>query len=107
MGDRLSNEKPITTKNKEERHQRDEDKRPGSDQPSTDGLFQSHSFTNNQPPPECPLCDTKLTTDHILWTCKETKAERNRINITSEVWKGGKKEMEELIVKKIQLYNCI
>jgi hypothetical protein len=40
---------------------------------------------------------------------KETEAERNRTNITSEVWKGGKKKMEKLIiyVKKIQLYNGI
>jgi hypothetical protein len=62
-----------------------------------------------KPPPECPFCDTNLTTDHIIWICKEMEAERNRINITSEVWKGGKKEMEKLIthVKKIQLYNGI
>jgi hypothetical protein len=46
---------------------------------------------------------------HPIWTCKETEAERNRINITSEVWKGGTKEIEKLItyVKKIQLYNGI
>jgi hypothetical protein len=64
---------------------------------------------NHEPPPEYPFSYTKLTTDHILWTCEETKPERNRINITSKVWKGGKKEMEKLItyVKKIQLYNGI
>jgi hypothetical protein len=61
---------------------------------------------NHEPPPECY---TKLATDHILWTCKETEPERIRMNIKSEVWKGGKKEMEKIItyVKKIQLYNGI
>jgi hypothetical protein len=45
--DRLRNEKPKTTKNKEKRHQRDEKKTPGSGQPITDKLFQSHSCTNH------------------------------------------------------------
>jgi hypothetical protein len=75
-------------------------------------MISRHSqIINHEPPLECPFNtqDTKLTTDHILWTCKETDAERNRINITSEVWKGGKKEMDKLFtyVKKIQLYNGI
>jgi hypothetical protein len=57
---------------------------------------------NHETPPECPFHYTKLITDQILWTCKETEPERNRIIITSEVWKGGKQEMEKLItyVKK-------
>jgi hypothetical protein len=104
-------EKPKTTKNKEKRHQRDEEKRPGSDQPSTDGSFQSHKLSTmnhhqnaHSATQNLPLCT------YILWTSTETEAsERNRINITSEVWKGGKKEIEKLItyVKKIQLYNGI
>jgi hypothetical protein len=43
---------------------------------------------NQEPTPEYPFCYTKLTTDHILWTCKDTEPERIRMNITSEVWKG-------------------
>jgi hypothetical protein len=69
------------------------------------GYFRAtHSqIINHEPSPKFPFCFTKLTTDHILWTCKETEPERNRINITSEVWKGGKKKMEKLITydKKI------
>jgi hypothetical protein len=68
----------------------------------------THSqIINHEPPPECPYCNTKLTTDHILWTCKETEEKRNRNNITSDIWKGEKKDMEKLIayVKRIQLYN--
>jgi hypothetical protein len=47
---------------------------------------------NPEFPPECPFCHTKLTTDHILWNCKDTKPERIRMNITSEVWKGRSKK---------------
>jgi hypothetical protein len=46
--DRLQNEKPETTKNKEKRVQRDETKRPGSGQPITDRLFQNYSCTSHQ-----------------------------------------------------------
>jgi hypothetical protein len=65
----------------------------------------THSqIINHKPPPECLFCNTKLNTDHILWTCKETEEERNRSNIISDIWKGGKKNMEKLIayVKRIQ-----
>jgi hypothetical protein len=74
---------------------------------------------NHEPPPECPFCYTKLITDYILWTCKETEPERIRMNITSEVWKGGKKEIEKLItyvkknptvqryIKKIRDIRCM
>jgi hypothetical protein len=64
---------------------------------STTSLHQnSHSATQNSPPT-------------ISWNCKKTEPERIRMNITNEVWKGGKKEIEKLInyVKKIQMYNGI
>jgi hypothetical protein len=31
---------------------------------------------------DCPFCDVRLTTDHILWQCSET---RIRINILKEM----------------------
>jgi hypothetical protein len=60
-------------------------------------LWTHSQIINHEPPPECPFSYTKLTTDQILWTWKETEPERKRINITSEVWKRKKKEMEKLI----------
>jgi UDP-glucose 4-epimerase len=62
---------------------------------STDFGEGTHArIINHELSPECPFCNTKLTTDHIL----------KRMN-----QKGAKKEMEQLIkyVKKIQLYNGI
>jgi hypothetical protein len=64
---------------------------------------------NREPRPECPFCGVPLTIDHILWQCKDTKKEMTRMNITKEVWKEEKPELESLIeyVKKIGLYNGI
>jgi hypothetical protein len=58
---------------------------------------------------ECPLCAVKITVDHILWDCKETEIKRLQMNITKEIWKGGKKEMEKLrqYVNEIELCNGI
>jgi hypothetical protein len=33
----------------------------------------------------------------ILWHCKETETKRLQMDITKEIWKGGKQEMEKLI----------
>jgi hypothetical protein len=44
---------------------------------------------------------------HILWTCGETETERTRTNLTNEVWKGGRKEMEQLITQVKKIQNCI
>jgi hypothetical protein len=58
---------------------------------------------------ECPFCAVKTTVDHILWDCKETEIKRLQMNITEEIWKGGKEEMEKLLqyVKEIELYNKV
>jgi hypothetical protein len=57
----------------------------------------------------CLFCAVKITVDHILWECKETEIKRLQMNITEEIWKGGKEEMEKLLqdVKEIGLYNKI
>jgi hypothetical protein len=38
--------------------------------------------------PDCPLCAVKLTTDHIIWQCKETETKRLQTGITKEIWRG-------------------
>jgi 2-phosphoglycerate kinase len=109
--DRDRNEKPKTTKNKEKRHQRYEKKRPGSVYRETrETRDQVVSVVYGRVIPEPLIHKLSIMNHHQnahsatqnLLTCKKTEAERKRINITSEVWKGGKKEMEKHItyVKK-------
>jgi hypothetical protein len=91
-GSQMRNQKPLRTKrnNTSEMKRRDQ---VVISRPRTGYSRATHSqIINHEPPPECPFCDTKVTTDHILWTCEETEAERNRIIITSEVCKGGKRK---------------
>jgi hypothetical protein len=38
---------------------------------------------------ECSFCSAKLTLEHILWQCKETDKERQKSNMTKEVWEKG------------------
>jgi hypothetical protein len=35
---------------------------------------------DKEPSPGCPFCAVNLTTDHILWHCKETETKRKRID---------------------------
>jgi hypothetical protein len=67
------------------------------------------SVMNKDLSTECPFCTVKITVDHILWNCKETEIKRLQKNITKEIWKGGKEEMEKLLqyVKEIDVYNGI
>jgi hypothetical protein len=64
---------------------------------------------DKEPSPECPFCAVNLTTDHILWHCKETKTKRLQMDIGKEIWKGGKQKMEKLIkyVKEIGFFDGI
>jgi hypothetical protein len=45
---------------------------------------------DKEPSPECPFCAVNLTTDQILWHCKETETKRLQMDITKEIWKDGK-----------------
>jgi hypothetical protein len=58
---------------------------------------------DKEPSPEYPFCAVNLTTDYILWHCKETETKQLQMDITEEIWKGGKQEMNKLIkyVKEI------
>jgi hypothetical protein len=61
------------------------------------------------PNPDCPFCSVKLTQEHILWQlwqCKETEEERQKCNMTKEVWKKGEEGAKMLVeyVKNIGLY---
>jgi hypothetical protein len=62
---------------------------------------------NKKPSPECPFCAVDLTTDHILWHCKETETKRLQMDIIKEIWKSERQEMEKLIkyVKKIEFFD--
>jgi hypothetical protein len=62
-----------------------------------------------EPSPECPFCAVNLTTDHILWHCKEAETKRLQMDITKEIWKGAEQEIEKLIkyVKEIGFYEEI
>jgi hypothetical protein len=46
-------------------------------------------------PPNCPFCDVRLTTDHILWQCDETRNKRDECRIQCTVWTGGKRRKQE------------
>jgi hypothetical protein len=61
------------------------------------------------PSPECPFCAVNLTTDQILWHCKETEPKQLQMDIIKEIWKGGIQEMEQLIkyVKEIGYFDGI
>jgi hypothetical protein len=52
----------------------------------------THSAVKDkEPSPECPTCAVNLTTNHILWHCKETETKRLQMDLlTKEIWKGGK-----------------
>jgi hypothetical protein len=55
---------------------------------------------------DCPFCSTKLTLEQILLQCKETEEERQKSNMTKEVWKKGEEGAEMLgdYVENIGLY---
>jgi hypothetical protein len=46
---------------------------------------------------------------HAIWHCKETETKRLQMDITKEIWKGDKQEMEKLIkyVKDIRFFDGI
>jgi hypothetical protein len=62
-----------------------------------------------KPSPECPFCAKNITIDHILWHCNENETKLLQMDITKEIWKVGKQEMEKLItyVKEIELFDSI
>jgi hypothetical protein len=64
---------------------------------------------DKEPSPECSICAVNLTTDHILWYCKETETKRLQMDITKKIWKGGKRGMEKLMkyVKEIGFFDGI
>jgi hypothetical protein len=64
------------------------------------------SVINKDHSTECLFCAVKITIDYILWDCKETEITWLQINIAKEIWKGGKEQMEKLLlyVKEIGLY---
>jgi hypothetical protein len=64
---------------------------------------------DKEPSLECFFCAVNLTTDHILWHCKETETKRLQMDITKEIWKSGKQEIEKLIkyVKEIGFFDII
>jgi hypothetical protein len=56
-----------------------------------------------EPSPGCSFCAVNLTTDHILWHCKETVThEHNKVNLEGQ-------EMEKLIkyVRDIEFFDKI
>jgi hypothetical protein len=55
--------------------------------------------------PECPYCAVIVTIDHIIWHCEETASKRLEMDITKEIWKGGRQVKEKSIayVKEIEL----
>jgi hypothetical protein len=49
------------------------------------------------PDPDCPFCSAKLTLEHILWQCKETEEERQKSNMSKEVWEAGEEGAKVLV----------
>jgi hypothetical protein len=77
--------------------------------PHTEHRATHSAVMDKEPSPECPICAVNLTTDDILWQCKETETKRLQTGITKEIWKGGRQEMEKLIkyVKEIEFFDGI
>jgi hypothetical protein len=64
----------------------------------TDYTRATHSTVmNKERSPECRFCAVNLTTDHMLWHCKETETKRLQMDIKKKIWKNGRQEMEKLI----------
>jgi hypothetical protein len=57
--------------------------------------------------PICPLCNTHLSVDHILWKCKETEDQKTNMDMKKEPRNNRKNVMEKIIdyAKEIGLYN--
>jgi lysophospholipid acyltransferase (LPLAT)-like uncharacterized protein len=47
--------------------------------------------------PDCPFCDVRLTTDHILWQCSETRNEKDECGIQSTAGKEGREGIKKLV----------
>jgi hypothetical protein len=64
---------------------------------------------DKEPSLEYPFCAVNLTTDHISLALKETETKRLQMDITKEIWKGGRQEMEKLIksLKEIGFFDGI
>jgi hypothetical protein len=54
------------------------------------------ALVNKETSLEWLFCAVNLTTDHILWHCKETETKRLQMDITKEIRKGGKQKMKKL-----------
>jgi hypothetical protein len=101
-----NHERSQATPQNEHKHQNDDQTRAGCHKPLTHWIRATHSAVmDKEPSPDCPFCAVNLTTDHILWNCKETETKRLQMDITKEIWKCGKEEMVKLIkyVKEIEL----
>jgi hypothetical protein len=92
-------ERPQTTSHNEHKDQNDAQTQASCHKPLMQWIYQSHPFCSDGrgPSPDCPFCAVNLTTDYIVWHCKETETKRLQMDITREIWKGGKQEMEKLI----------
>jgi hypothetical protein len=50
---------------------------------------------DKEPSRECPFCAVNLTTDHILWHCKETETKRLQMDIGYRILSKGNLEMRK------------
>jgi hypothetical protein len=66
------------------------------------GSGYNRAVMDKEPSPECSFCAVNVTTDHILWHCKETETKRL---ITKEIWKGDKQAMEKLLREKNRIFR--
>jgi hypothetical protein len=99
-----NNERAPTTSQNEHKHQNDDETREGRHSRTRYTRATHSAVTDNEPSPECAV---NLTIDHILSYCKETETKRLEMDITKEIWKGRRKEMEKLITyeKEIELFG--
>jgi hypothetical protein len=47
--------------------------------------------------PKCLFCDTKITVEHVLWTCGKTEQKCSELNMIKNIWN----EVRERILKLI------
>jgi hypothetical protein len=58
---------------------------------------------------DCHFSNTKLTVEHMRWTCNLTEQDRIKMKITKDEWNKGREGVLKLIehLKRIGFYNKI
>jgi hypothetical protein len=93
-------ERAQNTPHNEQKHQNDDQTRAGCHKPLTHWIYPTHPFYNDgqRTQPGMPFLRSKSHhRPHSMLYGIVRKRKRIQMDITKEIWKGGKQEMEKLI----------